>query len=355
MSETVTTVVSLVLLLVGAVILPWIAMRAIVPALEASGRGSVENYSGRRVVVGLGLVWLIWVLALQMVTLVDALYASLFSAEGVPIFVEFAVDGLPFVLILGTLALGMADDFLGSPADKGFGGHLSALFQGRLTTGMLKLLGIGILAIFATMPDFSGMEVTMWSSLGEFLGQVGSSFRDFGGLDVTMWTVVRDWALQVLAIALTANLINLTDLRPGRALKVYSLFAAFACVVLGFSWAWNIVPFFMLISFGPVLAVWSFDLRERAMLGDAGANVFGAFAGWMIAIALSPWWWALALYVLIVLVKNALSEKISFSAVIEKVGPLRWLDGIGRLKEPNVAATPGPSGKTSSASGSYHR
>lgn len=308
MNETTGYAVSLVLLFLGALVVPWLAMRALVPTVEATGRGTTENYAGRKVVVCLGLVWVAWVLGMQIVTMIDALYAGLFSVEGEPIFAEFAVDALPFVLLLGTLALGMADDFLGSHDHKGFRGHLSALFHGRLTTGALKLVGIGILAMFATAPDF-GMP------------------------DVALWEIVRDWVLQILAIGLTANLVNLMDLRPGRALKFYSALTVVALVVLGFSWAWSIVPFFGLIALGPVIAVWSFDLKERAMLGDAGANVFGAIAGWMMAIALSPWWWALTIYVVIVLIKNVASEMISFSAIIEKVGPLRWLDGLGGLKE----------------------
>ena len=311
MSEATAYVVSLALLLVGAVIIPWLAMRALVPTLETSSRGQVENYAGRPVVVGLGLVWLVWSLALLLVSFIDSAYASLFSAEGVPIFGEFAVEGLPFVLILGTLALGMADDFLGSSVDKGFRGHLSALFHGRLTTGALKLLGIGLLAAFATMPDL-------------------------GALDVSLWVIVRDWVLQVLAIALTANLINLTDLRPGRALKVYSLLSVLGCIVLGFSWAWSIVPLFALILLGPVIAVWSFDVHERAMLGDAGANVAGALVGWMIGIALMPWWWALAAYVVVVFTLNFASERVSFSGVIDKTPVLRWLDGLGRQNSPTI-------------------
>ncbi|MEI7814666.1 MAG: hypothetical protein WCJ13_07735, partial [Coriobacteriia bacterium] len=88
MSEATAYVVSLALLLVGAVIIPWLAIRALVPTLEASSRGQVQNYAGRPVVVGLGLVWLVWSLALLLVSFIDSAYASLFSAEGVPIFGE---------------------------------------------------------------------------------------------------------------------------------------------------------------------------------------------------------------------------------------------------------------------------
>ena len=52
------------------------------------------------------------------------------------------------------------------------------------------------------------------------------------------------------------------------------------------------------------------------MLGDAGANAAGVIAGWLLAVALSAWWWALAVYVLFAFAMNIASEKISFSAVI---------------------------------------
>jgi hypothetical protein len=301
-------VVSLLLVLVGAVVIPWLAMRALVPTLDSSGRGLAENYQGRSVVVGLGLVWIIWTLSLMTVSFVDSIYASVFSAEGVPIFSEFAIDGLPFLLVLGALALGMADDMFGSAADKGFRGHLSALMRGRLTTGALKLFGIGLLAAFSLAPDF-------------------------GSIETPMWIVITEWVLQVLAIALTANLLNLTDLRPGRALKVYSLLALVGCVLIGVSSGWSIVPLLALVSFGPVVAVWGFDLKARAMLGDAGANAAGVMVGWVLANALVAWWWALAAYVVVVLVLNLVSERVSFSDVIERTPFLRWIDGLGRARE----------------------
>jgi hypothetical protein len=307
-NESTSYAVSVALLLAGAVVIPWLAMRALVPTLESGGRGLAENYRGRKVVIALGLVWIVWTLALMTVSFIDSIYASLISAEGLPIFSEFAIDGLPFLLVLGALLLGLADDTFGSAADKGFRGHLSALAHGRLTTGALKLFGIGLLAAFSLAPDFSS-------------------------LDVPTWVIGGEWVLQVLAIALTANLLNLTDLRPGRTLKVYTLLSIVGCILIGVSSGWAIVPLLAIICLGPVLAVWGFDLGERGMLGDAGANAAGVLVGWVLANALVAWWWALAAYVVLVFALNLLSEKISFSAVIEKTPPLRWIDGLGRKEE----------------------
>jgi UDP-GlcNAc:undecaprenyl-phosphate/decaprenyl-phosphate GlcNAc-1-phosphate transferase len=207
--------------------------------------------------------------------------------------------------VLGAFALGMVDDSLGSSADKGFRGHLSALRRGRLTTGALKLLGIGMLAAVSVTPAFADVDSPLWRTLGL-------------------------WALQVLAIALTANLLNLMDLRPGRALKSFSFLVVMACVLIGISSVWSVVPFFLVVALGPVVAVWGFDLKERGMLGDAGANAAGVLAGWLLVVALSAWWWALATYVLFAFAMNIASERISFSAVISRTPALRWLDGLGR-------------------------
>ena len=74
------------------------------------------------------------------------------------------------------------------------------------------------------------------------------------------------------------------------------------------------------------------DLREKAMLGDAGANVMGAMCGVAVMVAFwdpGPRWAVLA----IVLGLNLLSEAVSFTSVIDSVGPLRWFDRLGSLRD----------------------
>ncbi len=69
------------------------------------------------------------------------------------------------------------------------------------------------------------------------------------------------------------------------------------------------------------------DLHERYMLGDAGSNAIGAACG-LGAVIVTPGAWRWVLLVGLVLL-NLLSEVVSFSSVIDRVAPLRWLDRAG--------------------------
>src|SRR5438270_804247 len=75
---------------------------------------------------------------------------------------------------------------------------------------------------------------------------------------------------------------------------------------------------------GAAIALLPEDLRERAMLGDTGANVMGGALGLGVVAACSPGVRIGALVVVAAL--NVLSELVSFSRVIEAVPPLRAAD-----------------------------
>ena len=55
----------------------------------------------------------------------------------------------PLVLFacFGFGLLGLIDDLLGTDGDRGFRGHLRALFQGRVTTGVIKIFGGAAVAL----------------------------------------------------------------------------------------------------------------------------------------------------------------------------------------------------------------
>jgi hypothetical protein len=248
--------------------------------------------------------------------------------------------------VLGAAAFGLVDDVFGARESKGFAGHLGALAQGGLTTGALKLFGIGALAVLAA-PVAITYALNVWYQLGRPLGT-----------NPPLGVSIVALLCAILVIALSANLVNLMDLRPGRALKSYVVLAVVGGLVTVWgswvyhlsqvalnpalasgipevtgsaAWVWiaGLSLCIFALALGPVLAVWRFDLGERAMLGDAGANAMGALAGFLL-VWRSPLWLIVTLAV-VLLALNLASERVSFSAVIEKTGFLRWIDGLGRL------------------------
>jgi hypothetical protein len=246
----------------------------------------------------------------------------------------------------GAAAFGGYDDLAGSGSRRGFRGHLGALARGEVTTGAVKLGGIG-----AT-------------------GLVSAALLGGGPADV---------AVNAGLVAGGANLLNLFDLRPGRALKVAlasgTLLAMGArrgpvrsgttrptagaatgpgaapgpraatglggAAGLGAALGADSGPGALLTVAAPLgaaIALLPEDLGERAMLGDAGANALGALLGVAAAASLSrPA--RLALLAAITGL-TAASEVVSFTAVIERTPALRWLDMLGRRPVP-AAPVPG--------------
>lgn len=192
--------------------------------------------------------------------------------------------------VLGSAVAGGIDDLAGATETKGLSGHLAALRAGHLTTGVLK---IGLLAVL-------GLAACAWSDQRK--GRLGLHSLTGGAL-----------------VAGSANLANLFDLRPGRALKV-GLAVATPMALTASPAAAALV--------GAGLTVLPADLRGESMLGDTGANPLGAAAGLAAAQALGPAGRLVAL--LGVTGLTLLSEKVSFSRVIEDTPALRRLDAWGR-------------------------
>jgi hypothetical protein len=330
-------------------------MKRLIPELERGGK-RVTNYRGHSVPTGLGIVWLVWAASVaSALAIANALAFALTArlgpfadralgsaiSEGPIAAVGRAAPAL--LLVAGAAAFGMVDDVFGDASARGFRGHLAALAHGRMTTGGLKLLGIGGLSLAASL----------------HLGMLAFAEAPRIGLMPDL-AGIATWLLAALVIALSANLVNLADLRPGRALKTYALLAMFGMLFGAWAtWAGGDASSLTIavvriggfklsalaLLFGPLLAVWRYDLGERAMLGDAGANAAGALAGFILAWQ-SPLWLLLVLAVLL-LALNLVSERVSFSGVIERVAFLRWLDGLGRLPADEVLAAEAPTGALS--------
>jgi hypothetical protein len=190
---------------------------------------------------------------------------------------------------VGSGVLGGYDDLAGSASSRGFKGHLGALARGELTSGGVKIVGIGATglaaAALARKPRHNALDVLLNGAI----------------------------------IAGAANLMNLFDLRPGRAIKVGLL--AGAPLAAGSSAAVVAAPL------GAAAALLPEDLGERAMLGDAGANALGALLG-LGATRMGRGGRLAVLAGLVAL--NGASEFVSFTKVIQRTPPLHWLDMLGR-------------------------
>jgi UDP-N-acetylmuramyl pentapeptide phosphotransferase/UDP-N-acetylglucosamine-1-phosphate transferase len=249
------------------------------------------NVRGRPVPTAGGVLFPLALLPLWAFALVDLARGwDLWSRE-----LGFAATGALGPVVVFAL-LGLVDDLLAVGDDRGFRGHLRALARGRLTTGAIKLLGGGVAAV--------GFAVT-----------AGSAGRP-------LWELGVDGAI----VALGANLANLLDRAPGRVTKV-SVLALVALVAAGSADDRAVLGGAALVV-GLAVGLLVPELRERVMLGDTGANPLGAALGLAAVTTLDT---AARLVVLAVLVAlNAASERVSFSAVIERTPPLRWLDRLGR-------------------------
>jgi UDP-N-acetylmuramyl pentapeptide phosphotransferase/UDP-N-acetylglucosamine-1-phosphate transferase len=198
--------------------------------------------------------------------------------------VLFAVFGFGF--------LGLVDDLTAYGDDRGFKGHFSALREGRVTTGMLKLVG------------GTSIAVVLVATHGFKSGR----------------TVVVD----ALLIALAANLGNLLDRAPGRTIK----FGLVAYVPIALAIGGAPIGIAIAPVMGAAFGLLGDDVRERVMLGDTGANVIGAVLGLAVVLGSRD---SIRLGVMLTLLAlNVAAEMVSFSRVIDAVPLLRWFDRLGR-------------------------
>lgn len=245
--------------------------------------------------------------AMAGASVASAAVASAFSDQP-----RAALGGL--VASLGGGLAGYIDDVDqgahdGGKVAKGLKGHLGALAHGQVTTGVIKIAGIGASALAAS-------------------ALVGSKTTSVGGK-------VADLALNTVLIAGTANLANLLDLRPGRALKATVLVAAplsyFSCAAAKPEASASAASAQRLLASGlnaAAITALVEDLQETTMLGDTGANAAGALLGTSLAANDS---WKLRLGTALGVVGLILaSEKVSFSKVIAANPALNWLDQLWR-------------------------
>ncbi len=141
--------------IVAAYGLPAMTLGALWPTIEA-GRFTVLNYRGVLVAPALWIAFPVW--ALGVVALRLSLYFYPVDVTGV-LEPSGVFRGLQAILplssmvsvALGAMVFGIIDDVWGGKDAKGFRGHVGSLARGQMTTGGLKLLGIGVVAFLAAV------------------------------------------------------------------------------------------------------------------------------------------------------------------------------------------------------------
>jgi UDP-GlcNAc:undecaprenyl-phosphate/decaprenyl-phosphate GlcNAc-1-phosphate transferase len=262
-------------------------------ALRAGGHLR-PNYRGRELPVPLGvLIVVAALLALVPLLLIERLGdTAIFYPRSL----------LVAIYTLGVACLGLIDDAFGGArvdqgtAPRGWRGHGAAALRGELSTGTVKALGSLGLALLST--DYLGLSVGRW-------------------------------LLAAGVLVLATNALNLLDLRPGRAFKVFVLVGA--GLTIGsreLRQLWTLGLFV-----GPALVAGAYDLREEAMLGDTGANLLGALAGLWMVLVLAQTGQLIALALLAIV--TVYGELRSISELVARVPLLRGLDSLGRPSSPS--------------------
>jgi UDP-GlcNAc:undecaprenyl-phosphate GlcNAc-1-phosphate transferase len=248
-----------------------------------------ENWRGRALPFPAGIA----IVAAALVTLGVAAAVEVVDYDDDLLF-DTAL-GFGSTYLFGIALLGLVDDLLAGPS-RGWRGHAAELRAGRFSTGALKAFGGLLLALYV----------------------LAGSTLNYG-----------EYLLSVALLVLTTNLFNLLDLRPGRAVKAFVLLAVGLTIFAGnlpfggFEPLWVFGPFI-----APIVVVGLYDLRERAMLGDTGANLIGGLAGLWLVEVLDPLGQGIALAVVLAL--TIYGELRSLSALISWMPLLRDIDSAGR-------------------------
>ena len=237
------------------------------------------NYKGEMIPVSMGIVFL-----------------PMIIINGI-ILAYFTIDAISMMCLLlfifGMMSMffaGIIDDTIGNRDVSGLKGHFKSLFKGKLTTGGFK-------AIF-----------------GGFVGLI---------ISVAISKDIIDIIINTLVIALSTNLMNLLDLRPGRAIKAYLVIMI--TIFFTLSGYIQILPLLILPN---VLAYFNYDLKAKAMMGDTGSNVLGISIGILMAFGYARNI-RIAWLVFLILI-HLLTEKFSLTKIIEKNKVLNFIDRLGR-------------------------
>ena len=250
------------------------------------------NYKNEMIPVGMGIVFLpmmiINSIILGFVTLNNIWFVS--SSNYNLNIVWLLCLALYIFSIMAMFFAGALDDLIGNRSVSGLKGHFKSLLKGELTTGGFKAL------------------------FGGFVGLVVS---------VCISNDIVDIIVNTLIIALSTNLMNLFDLRPGRAIKAYLVIMIPIYITLT-----GYIKALPLLILPNVLAYFNTDLKARGMMGDTGSNVLGISIGVLMAFGYGIK--VRVAWLVFLVLMHLITEKFSLTKIIEKNKVLKFIDDLGR-------------------------
>jgi UDP-N-acetylmuramyl pentapeptide phosphotransferase/UDP-N-acetylglucosamine-1-phosphate transferase len=244
------------------------------------------NYKKEDIPVSMGIVFLPMLVINSVLLVFFTKNSSIF--EGVNLLYLFMFD----FSLMAMFFAGILDDLIGNRDVSGLGGHLKSLLRGSLTTGGFKALFGGFIGVF---------------------------------ISVVISNNILDFVINTLIIALSTNLMNLLDLRPGRAIKGF-----LAIMIPMFFLLSGYVKFFPLLIVPNVLAYFGKDLKAKAMMGDTGSNVLGVSIGVLMVLGFSTSFKIRGIWLILLIAIHLLTEKYSLTKIIEKNKILNSIDKLGR-------------------------
>ena len=251
-----------------------------------------SNYKNEMIPVGMGIVFLPMIIInsiiLGFVTLNNIWFVS--SSNYNLNIVWLLCLALYIFSMMAMFFAGALDDLIGNRNVSGLKGHFKSLFKGELTTGGFKAL------------------------FGGFVGLVVS---------VCISSSIVDIIVNTLIIALSTNLMNLFDLRPGRAIKAYLVIMIPIYITLT-----GYTKVFPLLILPNVLAYFNTDLKARGMMGDTGSNVLGISIGVLMALGYGIK--VRLVWLVFLILMHLITEKFSLTKIIEKNRVLKFIDNLGR-------------------------
>ncbi|MFW5648571.1 MAG: glycosyltransferase [Candidatus Alkaliphilus sp. MAG34] len=268
-------IIFIISLLTTIIIIPFIR------DMLLSANITAKNYKGHTIPISMGIT-------LAPVTIINTIVLSYFSRN------DFRTQQLLLVFLMGVMTVmvvGLIDDLTGNRDTLGFRGHIKSLLGRKLTTGGLKAIVGGLISLL-----------------------IGSFFSYH----------VIEILVNALIIALFTNLINLLDLRPGRAIKGF-LLISILFIFIGLISETRII----IISFiAYAIAYLPQDIKAKSMMGDVGSNALGVVLG----IAAVTSYGIIIKYImlgLLVLI-HIITEKYSLTVIIKKNSVLNFFDELGR-------------------------